>query len=187
MRDAYEALRNGPKWNDTLFIITYDEHGGFYDHVSPPQDGVPNPDGWLGIKNGFNYTRLGVRIPTIAISPWIEKGTLVHEPTPEQKPVNTSRFDTTSILATTQKIFGIYEQVLTNRTGWAATFDDLLMTRDTPRTDCISKLPDVPPPKISEHKRIGELPMTNGKRRKVKLNCFFVEPENPDCGLGLKN
>ena len=83
MRNAYEALRNGPLWNETLFIITYDEHGGFYDHVSPPQDGVPNPDGFLGIKNGFNFTRLGVRIPTLAISPWIEKGTLVHEPTDE--------------------------------------------------------------------------------------------------------
>jgi len=77
-KDVYEALRNGPKWNETLFIITYDEHGGFYDHVSPPQDGIPNPDGWLGVGNGFNYTRLGVRIPTIAISPWIEKGTLIH-------------------------------------------------------------------------------------------------------------
>ena len=82
-KNVYDALRNGPLWNETLFIITYDEHGGFYDHVSPPQDGVPNPDGFLGIKNGFNFTRLGVRIPTLAISPWIEKGTLVHEPTDE--------------------------------------------------------------------------------------------------------
>ena len=62
----------GPKWNSTLFIITYDEHGGFFDHVPPPQEGVPNPDGIL-TKGGFNFTRLGVRIPTIAISPWIEQ------------------------------------------------------------------------------------------------------------------
>jgi len=45
MKNVYEALRNGPSWNETLFIITYDEHGGFYDHVSPPSEGVPNPDG----------------------------------------------------------------------------------------------------------------------------------------------
>ena len=36
MKNVYEALRNGAKWNETMFIITYDEHGGFYDHVSPP-------------------------------------------------------------------------------------------------------------------------------------------------------
>ncbi len=81
IKNVYESLRNGPQWNETLYIITYDEHGGFFDHVSPPQEGVPNPDGILGKGVGFNYTRLGVRIPTIAISPWIEKGTLVHEPT----------------------------------------------------------------------------------------------------------
>ena len=36
MKNVYEALRNGPLWNETLYIITYDEHGGYYDHVSPP-------------------------------------------------------------------------------------------------------------------------------------------------------
>jgi phospholipase C len=42
-KDIYEALRASPQWNETLLIITYDEHGGFYDHVSPPQRGVPPP------------------------------------------------------------------------------------------------------------------------------------------------
>lgn len=79
MKNVYEALRNGPKWNETLFIITYDEHGGFYDHVHPPQNGVPNPDGKKN-SDGFNFDRLGIRVPTIAISPWIEKGVLIKEP-----------------------------------------------------------------------------------------------------------
>jgi len=42
------AVRNGPYWQDAIIIITYDEHGGFYDHVKPPraaQGGRPNPDG----------------------------------------------------------------------------------------------------------------------------------------------
>jgi phospholipase C len=80
MKNVYEALRNGPLWNETLLIINYDEHGGFYDHVAPPQGkDIPNPD---GLKNsvGFNFQRLGLRVPMIAISPWIEKGTLVKEP-----------------------------------------------------------------------------------------------------------
>lgn len=76
IKNVYEALRNGPLWNETLFIINYDEHGGFYDHVPPPQVDIPSPD---GIKNvvGFKFERLGIRVPMLAISPWIEKGTLV--------------------------------------------------------------------------------------------------------------
>ena len=68
--------------------LRYDEHGGFYDHVAPPQVGVPSPDG-ICTKEGFSYTRLGVRIPTIAVSPWIAKGTLVHDPPDAQKPAAT--------------------------------------------------------------------------------------------------
>ena len=57
MKDVYEAVRNGPKWEQTLLIITHDEHGGFYDHVPPPQTGVPSPDG-ICTKEGFDYRRL---------------------------------------------------------------------------------------------------------------------------------
>jgi phospholipase C len=42
---VYEALRSSPAWNDTLFLITYDEHGGFYDHVPTPVRDVPVTDG----------------------------------------------------------------------------------------------------------------------------------------------
>ena len=44
MKDIYEALRAGPAWNDTLFIITMDEHGGFWDHVPPPAAPPPSKD-----------------------------------------------------------------------------------------------------------------------------------------------
>lgn len=56
MKQVYEAVRNGPLWEKTLLIITYDEHGGFYDHVAPPQTGVPSPDGIDG-ANGFKFDR----------------------------------------------------------------------------------------------------------------------------------
>lgn len=39
IKNVYEALRGGPLWNSTLFVLTYDEHGGFFDHVAPPQTG----------------------------------------------------------------------------------------------------------------------------------------------------
>ena len=91
MKNVYESLRQGPKWNSTLYVLTYDEHGGFYDHVPPPQEGVPNPDG-INTTKGFTYERLGIRIPTIAISPWIEKGVLISEPTGAQKQQPTSQW-----------------------------------------------------------------------------------------------
>ena len=47
IHDVYYALRNGPAWNKTLLIITYDEHGGCYDHVPPPSGAVP-PDNTAG-------------------------------------------------------------------------------------------------------------------------------------------
>lgn len=76
VKEVYETLRNGPQWNETLLLITYDEHGGFYDHVATPYTGVPNPDGLTGPEPFFfKFDRLGVRIPTIMISPWIKKGT----------------------------------------------------------------------------------------------------------------
>lgn len=81
VKQVYETLRASPQWNETLFIITYDEHGGFYDHVETPYLGVPNPDG----NNGpapffFKFDRLGVRVPTIMVSPWIKKGTGMSSP-----------------------------------------------------------------------------------------------------------
>ncbi|RWW42116.1 hypothetical protein BHE74_00052355 [Ensete ventricosum] len=76
VKEVYEALRASPQWNESLFIITYDEHGGFYDHVATPTVGVPSPDGITGpAPYLFGFDRLGVRVPTILISPWIKKGT----------------------------------------------------------------------------------------------------------------
>ena len=61
---------------ETLLIVTYDEHGGFYDHVPMPVRNVPNPDGIIGPPPSFfKFGRLGVRVPTIMVSPWIKKGT----------------------------------------------------------------------------------------------------------------
>ena len=75
VREVYEALRSSPQWEQMLFIITYDEHGGFYDHVPTPVVGVPSPDGLVGNNFNFQFDRLGVRVPTFFISPWVEPGT----------------------------------------------------------------------------------------------------------------
>jgi phospholipase C len=76
IKEIYETLRASPQWNQTLMVVTYDEHGGFFDHVPTPVDGVPSPDGIVGPPPyNFTFDRLGVRVPAILISPWIEKGT----------------------------------------------------------------------------------------------------------------
>ena len=76
VKEVYEALRASPQWNETLLVITYDEHGGFYDHVQTPFENVPSPDGNTGpAPYFFRFDRLGVRVPTIMVSPWIKKGT----------------------------------------------------------------------------------------------------------------
>src|SRR5277367_2627855 len=74
IHDTYYALRNGPGWNSTLLLITYDEHGGNYDHVPPPW-GAVTPDNAVGEWN-FDFTRFGVRIPALLISPRIAAGTV---------------------------------------------------------------------------------------------------------------
>ncbi|KAF7825949.1 non-specific phospholipase C3-like [Senna tora] len=132
VKEVYEALRASPQWNQTLFIITYDEHGGFYDHVPTPLTGVPNPDGLVGPDPyKFGFDRLGVRVPAIFVSPWIDPGTVLHEPS---GPEETSQYEHSSIPATVKKIFNL-PQFLTKRDAWAGTFETLL-TRNTPRTDC---------------------------------------------------
>ena len=165
-------------WNNTLLVITYDEHGGFFDHVPPPHDGVPAPDDlispnvrlilhWFSVHNlrwgvtlpsathalcgcpcvcdppcqGFDFSRLGVRVPTVVISPWVKAGTLISQPSPQQKPAPTSQFESTSIISTANKIFGLSES-LTRRDAWAATFEDVISS--TMRSDCPVTLPAVP-------------------------------------------
>jgi len=140
VKQVYEALRASPQWNKTLLIVTYDEHGGFYDHVKPPMKGVPNPDGIIA-QNKFDFKMLGVRVPTILVSPWINKGLVIHEPS---GPYPTSQYDHTSVAASLKKIFG-WSKFLTKRDEWAGTFDHLLLQRTTPRTDCPVTLPPAPP------------------------------------------
>ncbi|KAI4305921.1 hypothetical protein L6164_029247 [Bauhinia variegata] len=154
VKEVYETLRASPQWNETLLLITYDEHGGFYDHVPTPVSGVPSPDGIVGPEPfNFTFNRLGVRVPTIAISPWIEKGTVVHGPNVSPSP--TSEYEHSSVTATVKKIFNL-PSFLTQRDQWAGTFEGIVQTRTEPRTDCPEQLPE--PVKIRE----GE-PKEDGK------------------------
>ncbi|KAI4343599.1 hypothetical protein L6164_010933 [Bauhinia variegata] len=150
VKEVYEALRASPQWNETLLIITYDEHGGFYDHVETPFVNIPSPDGNTGpAPYFFKFDRLGVRIPTIMVSPWIKKGTVISSP---KGPAQTSEFEHSSIPATIKKMFNLSSNFLTHRGAWAGTFEHVVGELTSPRTDCPETLPDVTPLRNSEAK-----------------------------------
>ncbi|MCL2583049.1 MAG: hypothetical protein FWE35_11390 [Streptosporangiales bacterium] len=124
IHDTYEALRSGPKWDQTLFVLTYDEHGGCYDHVAPPWGATP-PDSTPG-EQGFGFDRFGPRVPALLISPLIQAGTVYRVPD------GTTPLDHTSILKTVEQRWNI--PALTARDKAAPGFGDVL-TLTTPRTD----------------------------------------------------
>jgi phospholipase C len=61
--DVYEALVNSPDWPDTVLVIVYDEHGGFYDHVAPPP-----------VDDGSGFPTYGVRVPALVVGPRVKQG-----------------------------------------------------------------------------------------------------------------
>ena len=156
IKNVYEALRSSPLWNETALIITYDEHGGFYDHVVPPMN-VPNPDGRNSTEDPFDFTRLGVRIPTILVSPWVKKGSVYHAAnTKANNNTNinatgpgTGSYEHSSLMSTIlHKMFTPKKgfnapQYLTKRDYWAATFENVFDEINQPRTDCLLTLPDI--------------------------------------------
>jgi phospholipase C len=136
---VYETLRNNPDyWQDMMLIITFDEHGGFFDHVPPPA-AVPTGDDatYANPANNFNFDLYGLRVPTVVISAYTQKGKIIGND-PGDK---TTLFDHTSILATVEARFGL--QPLTARDQAANTLD-VALNLDTPRTDAPTSLQPLP-------------------------------------------
>jgi phospholipase C len=131
LADVYAALRKNPKkWEETLLVITFDEHGGLFDHVRPPYAHNPYPG---DVQDGFAYDIMGVRIPTILVSPWIAENTVFRSETDVA-------FDATSFLATLLQWFGVPRARwgLGQRTRHAPTFEAALSReearKDTPKS-----------------------------------------------------
>jgi phospholipase C len=83
LAQLYDAVRSsssptGSNAYNTLFLVSFDEAGGTYDHVPPPAAPPPDPAAPAG-QYGFRFDRSGVRIPAIAISPWIPERTVVND------------------------------------------------------------------------------------------------------------
>jgi phospholipase C len=127
---VYNTLRNSSYWNDTLLIVTFDENGGIYDHVTPPATVAPNSktgrdwDEYLRAYCTFDFTLLGPRIPAILISPWLRSG------------VAKQQYQNTSILKFIQGLIGApaLNQRDANAPGLDSLFAEFGLSQ--PRTDC---------------------------------------------------
>jgi phospholipase C len=92
----YDSLARSTGWENTLLVITYDEHGGFYDHVSPPA--VKDDD-------GSKYPTFGVRVPALVVGPRV------------RKEVCHTQFDHTSLIATILRRFAAKPDQALKRMG----------------------------------------------------------------------
>lgn len=142
---VYNALRAGPAWHRTLLIVTYDEHGGCADHVTPP-DATPPGGPYPG---GFRFDRFGVRVPAVIVSPYVPAGRVLRSSGPVP-------FDHTTIIATLRALWNIGP--LTARDAAAPHLLGLLT--DQPDNDGpphIAPAP-VPPPALAELAAARALP-----------------------------
>jgi phospholipase C len=113
---VYKAVRNGPLWQKTLLIITYDEHGGCYDHVPPP---LAEPPSTPLPGQAFAFDRYGVRVPAVLVSPYIRSNTVL-------RPNGDIPFDHTSVMATLRARFPALGGPLTRRDRLAPDVADVL-------------------------------------------------------------
>ncbi len=111
---VYKALSRSPQWDRCLLLITYDEHGGFFDHVPPP---LTDDD---HAAEGFD--QLGFRVPVIAIGPYVKQG------------VVSTTFDHTSWLKLVCDRFGIepWTKRIAAAKSLAAVLDTERMARREP-------------------------------------------------------
>jgi phospholipase C len=139
--DVYYALTKSPGWKRTLLLILYDEHGGIFDHVVPPTvrrlpSSAGLPEVKASVDPAFDFTRLGVRVPAVFVSPCIAPNTILHD----------RDYEHSSVVATVRKLFCPGTQPLNWREAQAPTFDDVLvLTGDAIRTDVV----DLPAPVVS--------------------------------------
>lgn len=127
---VWEAVKSPGIWENLLFVLSYDEHGSIFDHVMPPP--IPtNPPPQAIYSSGFKT--LGVRVPGIVISPFVEPGSVCSE-----------LFDHTSVLKLLGEKFGggKYSAFVDDRAvhSLSETLSDALLSPNSPVRDA----PDEP-------------------------------------------
>ncbi len=158
--DVYNALRSNPAlWESTLLIVTYDEHGGFFDHVPPPATIAPD-----GKVAEYDFARLGVRVPTILVSPWVEKS------------VCSTVFDHTSILRYVCEKWSLPS--LSRRMDESAgtrrcnSFANALKKLQTPRADTPLRIANRAMEPVPRARKLAASPPIDGSHE--ALLCFLA-------------
>lgn len=123
----YNALKGNPAlWQSSALLVTYDEHGGIYDHVPPPActaDGFVAQPADTNTGKPFLFDRLGVRVPAVLASPWVPRGT-----------IDNRIFEHASIPNTITALFAPNHEPRSPREKASSTFENLL-TLNAPRAD----------------------------------------------------
>ena len=157
--EIYDAVKDsatpdGSNAMNTLLLITFDEHGGTYDHVPPPS-AIPPVAGAAPGEMGFAFDRLGVRVPAIAVSAYTRAGTIVHD-----------EFHHGAVIATLARLHGL--RPLTRRDAEAGDLFSIV-NLDTPRAP--DSWPAVHPmyvPPNPEEEELGDL--RTGKHKDKPLS-----------------
>jgi phospholipase C len=144
---VYETLRASPIWNDSALLITWDEHGGFFDHVEPPPG---TPPGDRPVNHGredvqpseFDFASLGVRVPALLVSPRVPRGGLGSQIFPN------ATFDHASVVRVLRELFDPNGVPLTQRDASAPSW--LSAVGAGIRQDCPARLPD---PNVAQETR----------------------------------
>jgi phospholipase C len=136
IKRVYEAIRNSPLWNESMLIVTYDEGGGFFDHVHPgatvpPGDAITDP---VNNHHNFEFNQLGVRVPAIVCSPWILRNLIDHR-----------EYEHASVPSTVEALWSLPH--MTERDAHARDLTSVL-TLAAPRTDAPTTLPDAAEPEV---------------------------------------
>lgn len=126
LHSVYTALTRSPaRWRRTLLVVTYDEHGGFFDHVEPPEIRLDPPP---GAKFEAPFLRAGVRVPALVASPFAPRGG-----------VCSARLDHTSLLQLLAERFAggpdRYSPAVTERRHQGIESLSRVLTLDAPRSD----------------------------------------------------
>ena len=150
----YTAVRtsstaDGSNFANTLFPVAFDEHGGTYDHVAPSRVDPPDPAAPPG-QMGFRFDRAAVRIPTLAVSAYIDPRTVV-----------VGQYRNTSLIRTLRERWPLGSP-LTGRDATAADIAPVL-TRATPRAQ--EDWPEVTPRPVSQQPGGPLPPWTSHFRR----------------------
>ncbi|MFX1677408.1 alkaline phosphatase family protein [Paraburkholderia sp. A2WS-5] len=139
VKQVYDAISGSALWPSSVLLIVFDEHGGFFDHVTPPAAVAPgSTDNPALNTHKFAFNQLGVRVPAIVVSPFVQAGTIDH-----------TLYDHTSILKTTDALLGLDGALnFTARVKAANDFTQVLSLA-APRTS----IPQCPQPHAPDSSR----------------------------------